>query len=106
MAHTPTPWKVEDNYVYGSDGKIIAVAPEYHPDAYDQGGIAHKRCADDGDLIVRAVNAYEANEALIKELVAALTDACDMLDIADRYGLEVDDVCKFGRGVLAKAEAR
>jgi hypothetical protein len=54
QTHSPTPWKIDD------DGMAT--------DARGDGIVFY----DNDEFIVTAVNAYEANQALIKRLVLAL----------------------------------
>lgn len=55
MAHSPTPWFIDgDGYVFDANSKEVILSS-----------------TDNIGLIVEAVNAYEANQALIRQLVEA-----------------------------------
>lgn len=62
--HSPTPWKIE-----GFGSKSIL-------DANDR----YVSNIDNVDFIVTAVNAYDANQALIRQLVEALTNELRYVD--------------------------
>ncbi len=60
MTHSPTPWEISEKYFITSGDKTI--------------GYFDCLSADDKFFIITAVNAYDANQALIKQLVEALDD--------------------------------
>lgn len=56
MTHSPTPWSTEYGRLYDANDERIEIRDEW----------------DDAKFIATAVNAYKANQALIRQLVEAL----------------------------------
>lgn len=96
---TPRPWQTYD------DGIAVGAAPYNDPIADVDGGTEEENSAN-AALIVEAVNSYDANKALIAELVQALNYyACD--ENCAEWSCEPNSVScgKRARAALAKAKA-
>lgn len=117
MAHTPTPWSL----------RARPHIERGHPDIERYQIVSGGRPVTDGffivrddvELTVRAVNAFEANEELIKELVEALKElrraVCGETGFANAVRLvsgtaypwpALDAAEEIANAALAKAEQR
>ncbi len=97
--HTPTPYKYVAIKQRFSDG-IKTVATIYHGET----AVARCHLIEDADFIVHACNAYEANQKLIADMLAALKAAREYIEIvesAHAYAL-----LKQSDKIITRAESR
>jgi ABC-type nitrate/sulfonate/bicarbonate transport system substrate-binding protein len=90
--HSPTPWEADGTRVYLGGPAM--------------GGFDLRRCPNpeaNAALIVEAVNSYDANRALIAELVKALEGAFFWAE--DAGSPHADRISEIAKAALAKAKA-
>jgi hypothetical protein len=101
---TPRPWRVEVRHSMDAADEYIIKSKGL--------GVAYHAKEPDATLIVEAVNSYDANKALIAELVEALecyaeqTAESETFWICDKNNERIAPFNSFGgraRAVLAKA---
>lgn len=117
MAHSPTPWVIDPRYpseVQTPEDETVCSVWHSHAEGQNitvRGVLccSIEESAANAALIVRAVNAFEANEALIKELVEALEEMKQWISGWDPNFIQDDEWPEFEDrmdAALAKAEAR
>lgn len=109
--HTPTPWEVSGELEhlkivanskeeYACDG-IVKIA-DITPGDYEIAEYGH--CEANAAFIVRAVNAYERDQEIKKELVRNLKNAHDCLLVLSEY--KNTRLMKEIEQAIAKAEGK
>lgn len=87
LEHTPTPWEVSDGIIWIADAEQVCCGRSHgeccgEPEIrWHQAQIAESS-PNDAAFIVKAVNSYEASQALIAKLTEALERAAEQLSRA------------------------
>lgn len=85
--HSPTPWAIRYGRIFDANDEKIAILEKWQ----------------DGEFIVTAVNAYEANQEKYENLHKSFTEA--MIEISEQQALinQLVSVCEDIKGFLKRS---
>jgi hypothetical protein len=88
-SHTPGPWEVDGETIYGPDGYLIASVIPYYPENVEKQAANARR-------IVQCVNAHDELVAALRHIAGAAMD----------IGCERQVIAEAARAALATATGR